>query len=94
MLSVSDLIVEYCQDRRQPRSVLFSAFDWLRQRWPGHTMLVPTPLGLATLAARSIQQQDLALRRYYKPANGPYVSHIRFHHDVTTDAEDVRHGHA
>ena len=94
MLSVSDLIVEYCQDRRQPRSVLFGALDWLRQRWPGHTILVPTPLRLATLAATSAQQQDLALRRYYKPANGPYVSHIRLHHDVTTNAEDARRRHA
>ena len=94
MLSVSDLIVEYCQDRRQPRSVLFGAFDWLRRQWPGHTTLVPTPLGLATLAATSPQQQDLALRRYYKPANGPYISHIKFHHDVTADAEDARRRHA
>ena len=94
MLSVSDLIVEYCQDLRQPRSVLFGAFDWLRQRWPGHTILIPTPLGLATLAATTSQQQDLALRRYYKPADGPYVSHIRFHHDVTADAEDARRRHA
>ena len=94
MLSVSDLIVEYCQDHRQPRNVLFGAFDWLRRRWPGHTILVPTPLGLATLAATSAEQQKLALRRYYKPANGPYVSHIRFHHDVTADAEDARRRHA
>ena len=94
MLSVSDLIVEYCRNRRQPRSVLFGAFDWLHRRWPGHTVLVPTPLSLATIAARSTQQQELALRRYYKPANGPYVSHIRFHHDVTTDAEDARRRHA
>ena len=94
MLSVSDLIVEYCRNGRQPRSVLFGAFDWLRRRWPGHTMFVPTPLGLATLAARSTQEQDLALRRYYKPANGPYVSHIRLHHDVTADAEDARRRHA
>ena len=94
MLSVSDLIVEYCQDRRQPRSVLFAAFDWLRRRWPGHTILVPSPLGLATLAATSPQQQDLALRRYYKPANGPYVSHIQLHHDVTADAEEAQRRHA
>ena len=94
MLSVSDLIVEYCQGRRQPRSVLFGAFDWLRRQWPGHTTLVPTPLGLATLAATSPQQQDLALRRYYKPANGPCISHIQFHHDVTADAEDARRRHA
>lgn len=94
MLSVSDLIVEYCQNGRQPRSVLFGAFDWLRRRWPGHTMFIPTPLGLATLAARSAQEQNLALRRYYKPANGPYVSHIRLHHDVTADAEDARRRHA
>ena len=94
MLSVSELIVDYCQNGRQPRSVLFGAFDWLRRRWPGHTMLVPTPLGLATLAARSAQEQGLALRRYYKPANGPYVSHIRLHHDVTAGAEDARRRHA
>ena len=94
MLSVSDLIVAYCQERRQPRSVLFSAFDWLQRRWPGHTILIPTPRGLATLAATSAQQQELALRRYYKPANGPYVSHIQFHHDVTADVESVGSRHA
>ena len=94
MLSVSDLIVQYCETHRQPRGVLFRAIDWLQREWPGHTSLVPTPLGLATLAASSPQQENLALRRYYKPTSGPYVSHIRFHQGVTADAADARHHHA
>lgn len=94
MLSVSDLIVQYCETHRQPRAVLFGAIDWLKREWPGHTSLVPTPLGLATLAASSPQQQNLALRRYYRPTGGPYVSHIRFHQDVTVDAAEARHHHA
>ena len=94
MLSVADLIVEYCATYRQPRAVLFGAIDWLRREWPGHTSLVPTSRGLATLSAISPQQEKMVLRRYYKPTSGPYVSHIRFHRDVTTDAEYARHQHA
>lgn len=93
MLSVSDLIVDYCQAHRQPRDVLFAAIRWLQREWPGHTALVPTPLRLATVAATSPQQEDLALRRYYKPANGPYVSHISFHRDVTADGPHARSHH-
>ena len=94
MLSVSDLIVEYCETHRQPRNLLFAAIHWLQREWPGHTSLVPTPLRLATVAASSPQQENLALRRYYKPADGPYVSHIRFHRDVTADAAHPGHHHA
>ncbi len=94
MLSVSDLIVEYCETHRQPRSVLFGAIHWLQREWPGHTSLVPTPLRLATIAASSPQQERLALRRYYKPEGGPYVSHIRFHQDVTPDAPRAGRHHA
>lgn len=93
MLSVSDLIVEYCQAHRQPRHVLFAAIRWLQREWPGHTNLVPTPLRLATVAATSPQQENLALRRYYKPAEGPYVSHISFHRDVTADGPHARSHH-
>ena len=94
MLSVSDLIVEYCETHRRPRSVLFDAIRWLQREWPGHTSLVPTPLRLATIAASSPQQESLALRRYYKPSDGPYVSHIQFHRDVTADAPRAGRHHA
>ncbi len=94
MLSVADLIVEYCATYRQPRAVLFGAIDWLQREWPGHTSLIPTPLGLATLSAISPQQEKMVLRGYYKPTSGPYVSHIRFHRDVTANADDTRHQHA
>ena len=94
ILSVSDLIVEYCEKHRQPRSVLFDAIHWLQREWPGHTSLVPTPLRLATIAASSPQQENLALRRYYKPSDGPYVSHIQFHQDVTADAPRAGRHHA
>ena len=94
LLSVSDLIVQYCQMHRQSRAVLFDAIDWLRQMWPHHIVLIPTSLSLATLTATSPQQENLVLRRYYKPTRGPYVSHIQFHQDVTADVMDERRHHA
>lgn len=94
VLSVSDLIVEYCETHRRPREVLFGAIDWLHREWPGHTHLAPTPLRLATIAAVSPQQENLALRRYYKPTDGPYISHVSFHQDVTTDDRGARRHHA
>ena len=92
-LAVSDLIREYCETHRRPRTVLFGAFDWLQREWPGHVHLAPTPLGLATIAATSAQQQNLALRRYYKPADGPYISHVSFHRDVTAESRDPGGNH-
>ena len=94
LLSISDLIVNYCQAHRQPRTVLFDAIDWLFREWPRHTILVPTSLGLATLAAGSPGQEQLVLRRYYKPKRGPYISHIRFHRDVNLDTMPIRQDHA
>ena len=92
-LAVSDLIREYCETHRRPRTVLFAAFDWLQHKWPGHVHLAPTPLGLATIATTSPQQQNLALRRYYKPANGPYISHVSFHRDITAASRDPEGNH-
>ena len=93
MLSVAALIAEYCQTQRRPRAVLFGAMDWLRREWPGHTHFAPTPLGLATIAAVSPAQENLVLRRYYKPTGGPYVSHFSFHREVTTDLREARRHH-
>ena len=96
LLSVFDLIARCCVARRQPISVLFGAIDWLLQEWPNHTVLIPTSRALATLTATSPQRETLELRRYYKTSNGPYISHIRVHKDITvkpmelTD-HDARH---
>ncbi len=82
IFSIYDLIVSRCQGARKPRAVLFGAIDWLLQEWPHHTVLVPTSPGLATLNTTSVNEEDHVLRRYYRHANGPYISHIRVHKDV------------
>ena len=93
LYSISDLIIDYCQAHRQPRSSLFGAIDWLRREWPFHTVLIPTSRAMATFAVTSPQREDLALRRYYKSPQGPYISHIRVHEDVTCDTTDTTHRH-
>ena len=93
LYSISDLIIDYCQAHRQPRSSLFGAIDWLRREWPFHTVLIPTSRAMATFAATSPQREDLALRRYYKSPQGPYISHIRVHEDVTCDTTDTTRRH-
>ena len=93
LYSIYDLIIDYCQAHRQPRSSLFGAIDWLRREWPFHTVLIPTSRAMATFAATSPQREDLALRRYYKSPQGPYISHIRVHEDVTCDTTDTTRRH-
>ena len=89
LFSILDLITSYCESRRQPISVLFGAIHWLFQKWPHHTVLIPTSRALATLTATSPQRDILELRRYYKVPNGPYISHIRIHKDITIETETV-----
>ena len=93
LYSISDLIIDYCQAHRRPRSSLFGAIDWLRREWPFHTVLIPTSRAMATFAATSPQRENLALRRYYKSPQGPYISHIRVHEDVTCDTTDTTRRH-
>lgn len=82
LFSVPDLIAHAGEVRRQPIRVLFEAITWLRNNWPGHTVLVPTSRSLATITATSRQRENLELRRYYKARNGPYISHFRVHRAV------------
>ena len=89
LFSISDLITNYCQNHRLPISVLFGAVQWLLKKWPHHTVLIPTSRALATLTATSPQRDILELRRYYKVPNGPYISHIRIHKDITIETETV-----
>ncbi len=86
LMAMSELIEYCCEARRQPLSVLFSAVDWLLDRWPNHTVLVPTSRSMATLGATSASRDRLVLRGYYKAVNGPLVSHIRLHKDVAAPA--------
>ena len=83
--SIYDLITRCCEARKQPISVLYKALDWLLQAWPHHTVLTPTSRALATLTATSPQREALALRRYYKASDGPYISHIGIHKDITVN---------
>ena len=96
IFSVLDLIAHCCETRRQPINVLSDAIDWLLREWPHHTVLIPTSRALATLAATSPQRENFELRKYYKAPNGPYISHIRIHKDITLEpmelaAYDDRH---
>ena len=93
LFSISTLIVDYCQTRRQPRAALFDAIDWLRREWPDHTVLIPTSRAMATIAATSPQQENFELRRYYKSPRGPYISHLRLHEDVAIETEDATRRH-
>ena len=89
VFSVLDLIDNCCEKRRQPIRVLFDAIDWLLKEWPHHTVLIPTSRALATLVATSPQKEDLELRRYYKPPDGPYISHIRIHKNITLEPMEL-----
>ena len=93
LFSISDLIVNYCQASRQPRTILFDGIDWLRREWPHHTALIPTSRALATIAATSPQREILELRRYYKSSRGPYISHIRLHRDINFETENTERRH-
>lgn len=82
VFSVYDLIGRCCEQRRQPRRILFEAIDWLTQHWPHHTVLIRTSRSLATLPSASPGMESIMLRNYYRDAEGSHVSHIRIHRSV------------
>ena len=92
--SILDLIIRFCEARRQPIRVLFDAIDWLLREWPNHIVLIPTSRALATLTAPSAQRETLVLRRYYRTSNGPYISHIRIHKDIALEPMELTDHHA
>lgn len=87
--SIYDMIAHCCEAARKPRSVLFGALDWLLREWPHHTVLIPTSPALATLNTTSLRAEDFVLRSYYRHENGPYISHIRVHKDVSVTPRRV-----
>lgn len=93
LLSISDLIARCCVEQRQPISMLFRAIDWLLKEWSNHILLIPTSRALATLTATSPQRENLELRRYYRTSNGPYISHIRVHEEITIKSQEVANNH-
>ena len=86
LFSISSRIA--VKSRRQPRLVLFRAIEMLLNKWPHHTVLIPTSRALATLTATSPQRENLELRSYYKIPSGPYISHIRIHKDITVEDKE------
>ena len=83
ILSIAALIRRCCIRRREPIRILYRAVDRIAYSWPNHIIFVYTSHGIATLGSKSQQSANLALRRYYKPRKGPYVSHIRLHKDIS-----------
>ena len=94
LFSILDLIVLCCESRRRPIKELYQAIDWLFRKWPGHTVLIPTSRALAALTAVSAPRKALELRRYYRVADGPYISHIRIHRDISFDPNLLSSHHA
>ena len=91
--SILELIERCCEQRRQPISVLFEAIDALLDQWRHDVVLIPTSRGMATFTARSPQEEELVLRRYYTRGAGPYVSHIRIHETVTAEPWEPARDH-
>lgn len=81
VLSIRDLIVRCCEQRRQPIAVLFRAIDILMDECRQFIVLIPTPKNLATITALSPGREKMELRQYYRyrKSHGPYISHIRIH---------------
>ncbi len=92
LFSIFDLIVQCCEEGRRSIQELFCAIDWIVHHWPHHTVLVPTSRAFATMTASS-QGEELALRRFYRHANGPYISHIRLHKDIKMSPIDLPPAH-
>ncbi len=84
VFSVGDLIVQCCEQRRQPISLLFRAIDILMDECPHFIVAIPTPRRLATITAVSPGREEMELKQYYRyrRAHGPYVAHIRIHRDA------------
>ena len=84
VFAITDLIVQCCERRRQPISLLFQAIDILMDECPQFTVAIPTPRSLATITAVSPGREEMELRQYYRyrRERGPYVSHIRIHRDA------------
>ena len=84
MFAIEDLIVQCCEQRRQPLVLLFRAIDKLMEECTGFIVMIPTPRSLATITAVSPGREEMELRQYYRyrNANGPYISHIRIHRDA------------
>ncbi len=93
LFSILELIIRCCQARRQPIGILFEALEWLAREWPNHIVFVPTSRALATLTAISPQRENLELRRYYKATNGPYISHVRIHKEITFNSSEMTSNH-
>ena len=88
LFSIFNLIVQNCESGRRPIKALFEAIDWIVRQWPRHIVLVPTSRAFATITS-SPQGEELALRRYYRHANGPYISHVRLHRDIKMNPKEL-----
>lgn len=89
VLAVAEMIKRCCVDERQPVQTLYDAIDLLLGKWGDHIALIPTSRRLATLCAGTREKEELALRGYYKPKDGPYISHIRLYSEIPDCIREV-----
>ena len=81
-LSLLDLKVRCCQQRRRPVRNLNDTISWLTHEYAGRIVLIPTSRDQATLTARSEKREEFELRGYFRDGRGRYISHIRLHKSV------------
>lgn len=81
-LSLLDLKVRCCQQKRRPVQNLNDKISWLAHEYVGKIVLIPTSRDQATLTARSEKREEFELRGYFRDGRGRYISHIRLHKSV------------
>lgn len=81
-LSVRDLALSLCVQKKLPLRVLFRAIESLVNLHSGYIALIPTGRRFAAIGARSFQREQFELRSYLKDEQGRLVSHIRLHRDL------------
>jgi hypothetical protein len=81
-LAITNMLVDCCERKHRPVSLLHHAISKLYKDHPGRVLLVPTSSSLATLTASSKQREAFILRSYYQDQFARYVSHLRMHNSL------------
>ncbi len=81
-LSLLELKVRCCQQRRRPVRNLNDTISWLAHEYAGKIVLIPTSRDQATFTAWSEKREEFELRGYFRDGHGRYISHIRLHKSI------------
>lgn len=82
-LSLKELTVELCEQSRRPVASLHAAIKLIQSKHPRHVVLIPTSSNFATISVTyNRKSEDRVLHRYFRDAQGRYISHIRIHNSI------------